>query len=98
MSLPVATTITGMEKLEVVEQNLKIAQGFEPLAPEEMAALRTRGREYADGRFELYKVSLKYDNPEARLTHDFPLDMQQKEVKEMLHATDNTGKPFAPAK
>ncbi len=48
----------------------------------------------ADGRYELYKVSLKYDNPEARLAHGFPLDMQQKEVKEMLKSTDNTGKPF----
>ena len=98
MSLPVATTITGMDKLDVVEQNLKIAQGFEPLAPEEMASLRNRGREFADGRFELYKVSLKYDNPEARLAHNYPLDMQQKEVKEMMHAVENTGKPFSPAK
>lgn len=97
MSLPVATTITGMDKMDVVEQNIKIAQGFEPLAAEEMNALRERGREYADGRFELYKVSIKYDNPEARLANSFPLDMQQKEVKEMMHATDNTGKPFAPA-
>jgi uncharacterized protein len=63
-----------------------------------MASLRERGQQYADGRFELYKVSLKYDNPEARLANDFPLDMQQKEVKEMMHATNNTGKPFAPAK
>lgn len=97
MSLPVVTTITGMDKPDVVEQNIRIAQGFEPLAAEEMNALRERGREYADGRFELYKVSLKYDNPEARLVNSFPLDMQQKEVKEMLHAADNTGRPFAPA-
>ncbi len=94
MSLPVATTITGMDKMDVVEQNLKIAQGFEPLAREEMAAWRSRGAAYADGRYELYKVSLKYDNPEARLANDFPIDMEQKEVKEMVHATDNTGKPF----
>ncbi len=32
MSLPVATTITGMDKIEVVEQNLKIAQNFAPLS------------------------------------------------------------------
>jgi len=97
MSLPVATTITGMDKTEVVDQNLKVAQNFQPMSPDEMAQLRNRTREFVDGRFELYKVSLKYDNPEARLTHDFPLDMQQKEVKEMLRATENTGKPFAPA-
>ena len=64
------------------------------MKPEEMADSRKRCRQYADGRYELYKVSLKYDNPEARLAHDFPLDMQQLEVKQMLKATDNTGKPF----
>jgi len=98
MSLPVATTITGMDKLDVVEQNLRIAQNFEPLEQHEMQALRERCHQYADGRYELYKVSLKYDNPEARLAHDFPLDMQQKEVKEMIRATQNTGSPWPSAK
>jgi len=94
MSLPVATTITGMDKLDVVDQNLKIAQNFTPLSDVEMASLRTRCQQFADGRYELYKVSLKYDNPEARLAHSFPLDMQSKEVKEMMKSTENTGKPF----
>jgi aryl-alcohol dehydrogenase-like predicted oxidoreductase len=94
MSLPVATTITGMEKPEILEQNLKIAQKFAPLSAQEMQSLRQRSTEYADGRYELYKVSLKYDNPEARTAHDFPIDQQQKEVKEMLKETENEGKPF----
>lgn len=94
MSLPVATTITGMDKIEVVEQNLKVAQGFTPFSEVEMKSLRTRCQQFADGRYELYKVSLKYDNPEARLSHAFPLDMTQKEVKEMMKSTDNTGKAF----
>jgi aryl-alcohol dehydrogenase-like predicted oxidoreductase len=99
MSLPVATTITGMDKPEVVQQNLKIAQNFEPLTNAEMQALRARCRPQAlDGRFELYKVSLKYDNPEARLAHEFPIDQEQMEVKEMLRASDNTGHPFPPYK
>jgi aryl-alcohol dehydrogenase-like predicted oxidoreductase len=98
MSLPVTTTIAGMEKLDILEQNLKVAQNFQPLLEQQMSALRDRGRQFADGRFELYKVSLKYDNPEARLTHRFPLDMGQKEVIEMLRAAENTGKPFPPAK
>ena len=96
MSLPgVTTTITGIERVEVLRQNLKIAQGFEPLMPAEMDALRNRCRENAsDGHFELYKVSLKFDNPEARLAHGFPLDMEQKEVKEMIAETQNTGHPY----
>jgi predicted aldo/keto reductase-like oxidoreductase len=95
MSLPVTTTITGMEKMEILEQNLAIAQGFQPLSSEQMQSLRERCRKVAaDGRFEPYKMSLKFDNPEARLAHGFPLDDQSVEVKEMLKATDNTGKPF----
>ena len=95
MSLPVATTISGVDKLDVLHQNLKIAQGFQPMTDAEMKALADRVRSAAlDGRFELYKTSLKFDNPEARLAHEFPIDPTQKEVKEMLESTKNTGKPF----
>lgn len=95
MSLPVATTITGMEKPEILRQNLRIAQDFQPMSPAEMQSVRDQCRQYSgDGRFELYKTSIKYDNPEARIPHGFPLDQQSKEVQEMLKATKNTGKPF----
>ena len=95
MSLPVTTTITGMDKPEILQQNLTIAQNFQPMAAVDMQKVRDGVKEYAaDGRFELYKVSLKFDNPEARLAHQFPLDMQQVEVKEMLRATENTGRPY----
>ena len=94
MSLPVATTITGMEKPEVLKQNLAIAQNFQPLSAAVMQGLRDRCAQYGDGRFELYKTSIKYDNPEARMAHGFPLDMQSKEMQEMLKATKNDGKPF----
>jgi aryl-alcohol dehydrogenase-like predicted oxidoreductase len=95
MSLPVTTTIAGMEKLEILQQNLKIAQNFQPMSAAEMDALRTRCKTLAaDGRFEHYKVSLQFDNPEARIAHNFPLDPQQKEVKEMMKETDNTGLPY----
>ena len=95
MSLPVATTITGMEKLEVLHQNLQIAQNFKPMSDAEMAELRQRCKTVAaDGRFEPYKMSLQFDNPEARLAHGFPIDTQQKEVKEMMLEADNTGLPY----
>jgi predicted aldo/keto reductase-like oxidoreductase len=98
MSLPVTTTITGMESLEILHQNLRVAQEFQPMTAAEMQALQERCRQYAaDGRFELYKVSLKFDNPEARLTHGFPLDNQQAEVKEMLKGAENTGHAFPPS-
>jgi aryl-alcohol dehydrogenase-like predicted oxidoreductase len=95
MSLPVATTISGVEEMHILEQNLKIAQNFTPMTPDEMQALRERCRYYAgDGRFELYKTSIKFDNPEARLAHDFPIDMASVEVKEMVHEVDNSGRAW----
>jgi aryl-alcohol dehydrogenase-like predicted oxidoreductase len=95
MSLPVTTTITGMDKVDVVRQALRVAQNFQPMSEAEMQSLRDRVRNVAaDARFEPYKVSLKFDNPEARLAHNFPLDLQQKEVKEMLGSSQNTGKPY----
>jgi aryl-alcohol dehydrogenase-like predicted oxidoreductase len=99
MSLPVATTITGVEKLEILEQNLKVAQSFTPMSEAEMQTLRERAKPYAgDGQFELYKTSIKFDNPEARLAHDFPLDMQSIEVRQMVKSADNTGRPFPEVK
>jgi hypothetical protein len=92
MSLPVTCTISGAEELRIIEQNLEIAQTFQPMTPAEMQALRDRCRQYAaDGRFEMYKVSLKFDNPEARLVHDYPLDTAQVEVKDMMKEAENTG-------
>jgi aryl-alcohol dehydrogenase-like predicted oxidoreductase len=85
MSLPVTTTISGMDSREVLQQNLLVARGFKPMTPDEMDELRKRcANPASDGHFELYKVSLKFDNPQARLTHDFPIDSQQKEVQQML--------------
>src|ERR1700693_3803444 len=56
MSLPVTTTITGIDSLEVLRQNLGIAQAFEPMSSADMQLLRDRCKPHAaDGRFELYK-------------------------------------------
>jgi hypothetical protein len=99
MSLSVATTITGIDNQEALDQALRVAQRFTPMSSGEMAALRDRCRTYAaDGHFELYKLSLKFDNPEARLAHQFPLDGQSVEVKEMLRMPDNTGLPYPSGK
>ena len=71
--------------MDILQQNLKIAQGFTPLSESEMQALRDRAKPHAlDGRFEPYKVSLRFDNPQAREAHGFPLDPTQKEVQEMF--------------
>jgi aryl-alcohol dehydrogenase-like predicted oxidoreductase len=85
MSLPVATTIAGIDSIAVLRQNVRVARGFIPLDADEMQALRKRcAKEAGDGRHEQYKVSIKFDNPQARWAHGFPLDATQKEVQEML--------------
>jgi aryl-alcohol dehydrogenase-like predicted oxidoreductase len=73
MSLPVATTVSGIDSLEVLRQNLAIARGFTPMQQQEMQALRDRFAQYAaDGRFELFKSSKKFDADEGRMQHGFP--------------------------
>ncbi len=85
MSLPVTTTLSGMDSLEILNKNLTLARGFQPMSTSKRRALEQRCMATAgDGRFELYKVSIKYDNPQPRLAHGFPIDPQQKEVKQLL--------------
>src|SRR6201994_4947892 len=47
MSLPVATTISGVSELPILEQNLRVAQSFTPLSAAEMKAMRQRAKPYA---------------------------------------------------
>ncbi|HVV51287.1 MAG TPA: aldo/keto reductase [Polyangia bacterium] len=73
MSLPVATTITGIDSLEVLRQNLGIARGFRPMPAPALAALRKRVAGYAeDGALELYKTSKKFDAKVGRAQHGYP--------------------------
>ncbi len=92
MSLPVATTISGMDSMDILNKNLALARDFHPISASDKQALEQRCAATAgDGRFELYKVSLKYDNPETRQPHGFPIDRQQKEVKESLQLKGRPG-------
>ncbi len=75
MSLPVAATVSGIDSLKVLRQNLRIARNFTPMTLEEMQELRTRcAADAADGRYELYKTSKKFDGPPGRKQHKFPTD------------------------
>ena len=77
MSLPVAVTISGMESLDLLHQNLEVARGFQPMPARELSALRTRVKQYAsDGRFELFKSTKKYDGRIGRELHGFPTPQQ----------------------
>ena len=73
MSLPVTTTISGIDSLAVLRQNLAIVRGFTPMPPAEMGALRERCAAFAaDGHLELYKSTKRYDGGVGREQHGYP--------------------------
>jgi uncharacterized protein len=73
MSLPgVSTTISGMDSLSVLDQNLSILSTFKPLSEQQLTELREYGKQFQDGRYELFKSTVKYDGDLGRQQHEFP--------------------------
>ena len=73
MSLPVCTTVSGIDSVRVLRQNLKIARGFSPMSARERAAYERGLIDFAlDGRFELYKSSAEHEGEVGRKQHGFP--------------------------
>jgi predicted aldo/keto reductase-like oxidoreductase len=72
MSLPVATTISGMDSMAVLDQNLAILRDFTTLSADRMQMLRDHGKQFNDGRYELYKSTIKYDRDLGRSQHGYP--------------------------
>jgi aryl-alcohol dehydrogenase-like predicted oxidoreductase len=75
MSLPVATTICGIDSMRVLRQNVRVATGFKRMTERQMVALRKRVSDEAeDGRFELYKTTASHEGPVGRKQHGYPDD------------------------
>jgi aryl-alcohol dehydrogenase-like predicted oxidoreductase len=73
MSLPVAVTISGIDSLSVLHQNLEVARGFQPFSTAEMQTIRDACRSDAsDGHMELFKTTKLYDGDLGREMHGFP--------------------------
>lgn len=73
MSVPgISTTVSGMESMGVLNQNLEILRNFKPLSPKQMADLREHGKQFNDGRYELFKSTVKYDGDLGREQHHYP--------------------------
>jgi predicted aldo/keto reductase-like oxidoreductase len=73
MSVPgISTTISGMDSMGVLEQNLAILREFKPLTEKQMALLREHGKQFDDGRYELFKGTVKYDGDVGRQQHNYP--------------------------
>lgn len=73
MSLPVATVVSGMDTMEILEQNLGVARSFTPLSTDERKDLLSRTRQFATGAHESFKTTRKYDANEGRVAHSHPL-------------------------
>ena len=58
MSLPVSVVITGIDRMEILDQALEAARTFKPLTETQMAALLARTQAAAaDGSTELFKTT-----------------------------------------
>lgn len=69
MNLPTSTVITGIERMEILEQALEAVRTFQPMTQAQVQALLDRtAPAAAKGQYELYKTSQQFDgtakNPE----------------------------------
>jgi hypothetical protein len=63
MSLPTSTVITGIDRMEILKQDLAAVRDFQPLSAEQMAALlRQTEQAAAEGRYELFKTNSIFDS------------------------------------
>ena len=57
MSLPVSVLVSGMDSLEVLESNLRIASNFVGMSEGEKSELLSRAKPFSkNGEFESYKI------------------------------------------
>jgi len=62
MNLPTSTVITGMDRMEILDQGIKAALTFKPMTSEQVSALLARtAKAAADGQYELFKTSTRFD-------------------------------------
>ena len=62
MNLPLSVCITGCDSMPVLQQALGVARNFKPLTHDEVAAILAKTEPVAaNGEYELYKTSDKFD-------------------------------------
>ena len=66
LNLPASVVISGIDSMEVLEQNLAALRSFKPLSDEELASLRAKSLSDAKtGAFELFKTTTVFDSTVA---------------------------------
>jgi hypothetical protein len=66
------TTISGVDSMAVLNQNLEVLRNFQPLAEKQIAELREHGKQFNDRRYEPFKSRVKYDGGVGREQHHCP--------------------------
>lgn len=73
MSLPVCTTVSGIDSMHILRQNLRIVRGFSSMNASERGEFEASLFDRAlDGRFELYKTTAEHEGEVGRKEHGFP--------------------------
>lgn len=63
MSLPTSVVITGIDSLKILDQALEAVRTFQPMTAAQVAALLNRtATKAADGRYEQFKTTPKFDS------------------------------------
>ncbi len=74
-SLPISTLVSGIDSEKILDQNLKVVRGFEPMSDEARKSIEAKTALVGgDGRFELFKSSKMFDGPVHRKQHGFDTD------------------------
>ncbi len=69
-SQPVSTIVSGMNSLQMLQENVRAARSFVPMTEQQQAILLARTQQAAQtGQFEPFKTTRNYDGPVGRRIH-----------------------------
>ena len=84
----------------VLNQNLEILHSFRPLSQEQITELRSYGKQFDDGRYELFKSTVKYDGDlgrrKGRLNAGLFQPLGIREVNSVAHYWKPFTRPMQP--
>jgi tyrosyl-tRNA synthetase len=63
LNLPTSVVITGIDSMDILNQNLNIARTFKPLTQNQLQAMLAKTEKAAaDGEYELFKTTSHFDS------------------------------------
>jgi hypothetical protein len=63
LNLPTSTVITGIDRMEIMDQAVEAARTFKPMSEEQVSALLARTADAAaSGNYERFKTTTGFDN------------------------------------